>query len=165
MTVKLQATADAFDTSRLDAALDTQEEDEEWRSWWTQLPDFIKPDYPLDIPPNRMPFVRYVFTAVGAPRFCPQASCGRAGTCQGGDGPPCFRADRKDLSQVLFLWWMMIYGNATDEEYAQSMRGTGNRYAQAASASPARRAGSRRKRRLQRRSPRMKPGPCATLRP
>ena len=51
---------------------DTQEEDEEWRSWWTQLPDFIKPDYPLDIPPNRMPFVRYVFTAVGAPRFCPQ---------------------------------------------------------------------------------------------
>src|SRR5829696_9960392 len=53
MTVKLQATADALDTSRLDAALDTQEEDEEWRSWWTQLPDFIKPDYPLDIPPNR----------------------------------------------------------------------------------------------------------------
>ena len=95
-----------------------------------------------------MPFVRYVFTAVGAPRFCPQASCGRAGTCQGGDGPPCFRADRKDLSQVLFLWWMMIYGNATDEEYAQSMGGTGNRYAQAASASPARRAGSRRQRRL-----------------
>ena len=81
MTAKLQATADALDASRLDAALSTQEEDEEWRSWWAQLPDFIKPDYPLDIPPNRMPFVRYVFTAVGAPRFCPQASCGRAGTC------------------------------------------------------------------------------------
>ena len=60
---------------------------------------------------------------------------------------------------------MMIYGNATDEEYAQSMRGTGNRYAQAASASPARRAGSGRKRRLQRRSPRMKAGPCARMRP
>ena len=147
MTVKLQATADAFDTSRLDAALTREEEEEEWRSWWAQLPDFIKPDYPLDIPPNRMPFVRYVFTDVGAPRFCPQASCRRAGTCQGGDGPPCFRADRKNLWQVLFLWWMMIYGNATDEEYEQSMRGTCNRYAQAASASPARRAGSRRKRR------------------
>jgi len=51
--------------------------------------------------------------------------------------------------QVLFLWWMMIYGNATDEEYAQSMRGTGNRYVPAeAPGSPARRAGSRRKRRL-----------------
>jgi hypothetical protein len=147
MTAKLQATADAFDTCRLDAALETRVEDEEWRSWWTQLPDFIKPDYPLDLPPCRMPFARYVFTDVGAPRFCPEAACRRAGTCQGGDGPPCFRADRQNLWQVLFLWWMMIYGNATDEEYEQSMRAKGNRYAQAASASLARRAGSRRKRR------------------
>jgi hypothetical protein len=129
MTAKLQATADAFDTSRLDAALETRDEDEEWRSWWTQLPDFIKPDYPLDLPPNRMPAARYLFTAVGAPRFCPQASCPRAGTCQGGDGPPCFRADRENLSQVLFLSWMMIFGEMTEEECAQAMRRTGNRYA------------------------------------
>jgi hypothetical protein len=139
MTAKLQATADAFDTSRLDAALETRDEDEEWRSWWTQLPDFIKPDYPLDLPPNRMPAARYLFTAVGAPRFCPQASC--AGTCQGGDGPPCFRADRENLSQVLLLSWMMIYGDMTEEECAQAMRRTGNRYA------PARGAGSRKRRR------------------
>ncbi len=43
---------------------------------------------------------------------------------------------------------MMIYGDATEEQCAQAMRRAGNRYAQAASASPARRAGSRRKRRL-----------------
>jgi len=92
MTAKPQATADALDASRLDAALSTQEEDEEWRSWWTQLPDFIKPDYPLDLPPCRMPFARYVFTDVGAPRFCPDAACRRAGSCQGWRRPallPC----------------------------------------------------------------------------
>ena len=94
-----------------------------------------------------MPFARYVFTVVGAPRFCPQASCRRAGTCQGGDGPPCFRADRENLSQVLFLSWMMIYGDMTEEEGAQAMRRAGNRYAPAeASAAPARRAEAHRKR-------------------
>ena len=148
MTAKLQATADAFDTSRLDAALSTEEEDEEWRSWWTQLPDFIKPDYPLDLPPNRMPAARYLFTAVGAPRFCPQASCRRAGTCQGGDGPPCFRADRKYLWHVLFLWWMRVYADCTDEEYEASLRAKGSPYAPdaAAKAPPAKPARRRRRR-------------------
>jgi hypothetical protein len=148
MTAKLPPTADDFGAFPPDAALSPEEEEAEWASWWTQLPDFIKPDYPLDLPPCRMPFARYIFTVVGAPRFCPQASCRRAGNCQGGDGPPCFRADRKNLWQVLFLWWMMIYGGATDEHYEQSMRGTGNRYAPAdAAASPARGAGPHRKRR------------------
>ena len=141
MTTKFPLPADEFDTLPTDAALTPEEEEAEWRSWWTQLPDFIKPDYPLDLPPNRMPAARYLFTAVGAPRFCPQASCRRAGTCQGGDGPPCFRADRENLSQVLFLSWMMIYGDMTEEEGAQAMRRAGNRYA------PARSAGSGRKRR------------------
>jgi hypothetical protein len=95
MTAKLRPTADDFDAFQADTALSPEEAEEEWRSWWAQLPHFIKPDYPLDLPPNRMPAARYLFTAVGAPRFCPQASCRRAGTCQGGDGPPCFRADRE----------------------------------------------------------------------
>ena len=102
---------------------------EEFGAWWAQLPDFIKPGYPLDIPPERMPFVQFVFTTVGAPRFCPEPACRRTGECQGGDGPPCFRADRRDLSQVLFLWWMMVFAGATDEEYEQPLRARGNRYA------------------------------------
>jgi hypothetical protein len=125
VTTKFPLPADEFDTLPTDAALTPEEEEAEWRSWWTQLPDFIKPDYPLDLPPNRMPAARYLFTAVGAPRFC----------------PPCFRADRENLSQVLFLSWMMIYGDMTEEEGAQAMRRAGNRYA------PARSAGSGRKRR------------------
>jgi hypothetical protein len=141
MTAKLPPTADDFGAFPPDAALSPEEEEAEWASWWTQLPDFIKPDYPLDLPPNRMPAAGYLFTVVGAPRFCPEASCRRAGTCQGGDGPPCFRADRKNLSQVLFLSWMMIYGDMAEEECARAMRRTGNRYALA------RRAGSRGKRR------------------
>jgi len=75
-------------------------------SWWAQLPDFIKPSYPFDLPPERLPFAQFVFTEVGAPRRCPEAACRRAGACGGGDGPPCFRAARKYLWHVLFLWWM-----------------------------------------------------------
>jgi hypothetical protein len=114
-------------------------DEDEFRRLWFKLPDFITPDYRLDIPPARLPFVKPVFTEVGAPRFCPQAACRRARACQGGDGPPCFRADRKDLSQVLFLWWVWTYGGATEEECAQSLRATGNRYAPAepAAAEPA----------------------------
>jgi hypothetical protein len=148
MAARLPPIADEFDAYPPDAALSQEEEDPEGREWWTQLPDFIKPDYPLDLPPCRMPFARYLFTVVGAPRYCPQATCRRAGSCKGGDGPPCFRADRKNLWQVLFLWWMMIYGGCTNEQYEQSMRSKGNRYAPPeAPASRARRAGTRRTRR------------------
>ena len=119
------------------------DEDAEFRAWWAQLPDFITPGYPLDIPPARMPFVQYVFTEVGAPRFCPVPACHRAKACQGGNGPPCFRVDRRDLSQVLFLWWMRMYADATDEDYDEALRARRSRYApaaaQAASGKPKRR--------------------------
>ena len=97
-------------------------------AWWAHLPDFIKPTYPFDLPPERMPFVQYIFTAEGAPKHCPEAACRRAKQCLGGDGPPCFRADREDLHQLLFLWWMSLFNGATDEEVAAALRARGNRY-------------------------------------
>ena len=115
-----------------------------FRVWWAHLPDFVKPDYPLDIPPERLPFARHVFTDVGAPRACPAAACRRAGACQGGDGPPCFRAARRDLSQVLFLWWLTLFYEFPEEDYAAALRARGNRYAP--HAPPATRARRRRRR-------------------
>ena len=100
-------------------------------SWYEQLPDFIKKDYELDIPAARLPLARQVFTEVGAPRFCPQAACRRSGACEGGNGPPCFRADRSDLSHVLRLRWLTMYTSMTEEEYEASLRERGNRYAPA----------------------------------
>jgi hypothetical protein len=117
-------------------------------SWWEQLPDFIKPSYPFDLPPERLPFAQFVFTEVGAPRRCPEAACRRAGACGGGDGPPCFRADRKYLWHVLFLWWMRVYADCTDEEYEASLRAKGSPYAPDAApkARPAKAARRRRRR-------------------
>ena len=97
--------------------------------WWAQLPDFIKPDYPLDIPPERMPFAQEVFRIIGAPRLCPEMVCRRSGACRGGDGPPCYRADRKHLAQVLFLWWMRLFADLSDEEFEQALRLKGSPYA------------------------------------
>ena len=122
--LETQAHCEAGDDETVDEA--TQKE---FGVWWAQLPDFIKPDYPLDIPPERMPFVREVFTTVGAPRLCAVAACRRAEACQGGDGPPCFRADRKDLSRVLFLWWMMTFADFPFDEFEATLTRAGNRYA------------------------------------
>jgi hypothetical protein len=80
------------------------ESQQDFAAWWAQLPDFIKPDYPLDLPPARMPFAKFVFTDAGAPPGCPQAACRRSGECEGGDGPTCYRADRRFFSRILFLW-------------------------------------------------------------
>jgi len=128
--------ADLWDEDLSDEADDEAEAKDEAkddeaavRSWWAQLPDCIKPDYPFDLPPDRLPGARYVFTLAGAPQHCPQLSCRRGKECRGGDGPPCFRADRRDLGQVLFLWWMMLYHGCTDQEYASALRARGNRYA------------------------------------
>ena len=101
----------------------------EFAHWWAQLPDFIKSEYPFDLPPDRLPFARFVFTQVGAPRLCPEAACRRSGECAGGDGPPCFRADRDFLSQVIFLWWMRLYYGCTDEEYTAALKAKGSPYA------------------------------------
>jgi hypothetical protein len=97
--------------------------------WWAQLPDFIKPGYPLDLPPARMPFARHVFGLVGAPRLCPEIVCRRSGACRGGDGPPCYRADRDYLAQVLFLWWMRVFEDLSYEEYERALRLKGSPYA------------------------------------
>jgi hypothetical protein len=113
---------------------DETDEDAAAQRWWMLLPDFIKPSYPFDLPPERLPFARHVFGLVGAPRHCPEALCRRAKECQGGDGPPCFRADRRDLQQVLFLWVMRLYFGCTDEQYAAILRANGNRYAPSADA-------------------------------
>ena len=134
---------------------DETDEDAAAQRWWMLLPDFIKPSYPFDLPPERLPFARHVFGLVGAPRYCPEAPCRRAKECWGGDGPPCFRADRRDLQQVLFLWVMRLYFGCTDEQYAAILRANGNRYAPSADAPDAPRP--RRKRRSRGRSPGTRP--------
>lgn len=92
------------------------------------LPDFIRPDYPFDLPPNRLPFAQFVFTQAGAPKFCANRACRRADRCQGGDGPPCFRVDRRDLRQV-GLWFMMVIDMIDEPQYWRSLKAKKNRYA------------------------------------
>jgi hypothetical protein len=74
------------------------------------LPDFVRPDYPFDLPPYRQPFYAFVFTQVGAHETCPRGACRRYGECQGGAGPPCFRADRRRLHKILLLVWLATRG-------------------------------------------------------
>jgi hypothetical protein len=125
----------------------TEEEEAAFKAWWAHLPDFIQPDYPFDVPPARRPFAQFVFTMIGAPRFCPEARCRRAGACGGGDGPPCYRADRAALRHVLFLWWMAVFYGIPDEEFDASMRSKATRYASdTAAAKPARSKGRRARR-------------------
>ena len=100
-----------------------------FKIWWAhRVPDFVKHTYPFDLPPERLPFAQQMFTWEGAPKYCPVPACRRTGQCLGGDGPPCFRADRDDLQQVLFLWWAMLFEGLSQEEYVAALRGRGNRY-------------------------------------
>jgi hypothetical protein len=101
----------------------------EFSRWHAQLPDFVWLDYPLDIPPSRLPAVRVLFDAIDAWRFCPEASCYRRRACRRGDGPPCFRADRKVLSKVLFITWLRLFWGLPDEEWARSFAFCAPRYA------------------------------------
>ena len=112
---------DAFDE-------DEDEEEARIRAWLARLPDFIMPDYPFDVPPARLPFAQKIFTLCGAPARCPQETCRRSMRCAGGDGPPCFRADRKPLHQMLFLAWMATMGPATDDEARDALRRAKNPY-------------------------------------
>ena len=45
------------------------------------------------------------------------------------EGPPCFRADRKNLQQVLFLWWLRIEEAIDEDGYWDALAALGNRYA------------------------------------
>jgi hypothetical protein len=64
----------------------------------------------------------------GAPHHCPELACRRARKCQGGDGPPCFRADREELREVLFLAWAKLFLDFTDEEIEDCLSSRGSRY-------------------------------------
>lgn len=97
--------------------------------WWAHLPDFLKPDYPLDIPPARLPFVQAAFTAIGAPLHCPDQRCRRSHECRGSEGPPCYRADRSALAQALLLFWAMLFMDLPLADDAAALRASGNRYA------------------------------------
>ncbi|WP_230533346.1 hypothetical protein [Microvirga roseola] len=70
------------------------------------VPDFVRPDYPFDLPPYRRAFFARVFDAAGVPQHCPVAECRRTRHCQGSDGPPCYRADRDRLNRLLFRVWV-----------------------------------------------------------
>jgi hypothetical protein len=104
-------------------------DDPDFRQWWAEtVPDFLWLNYPFDIPPGRMPFATRVMTMAGAPRHCPELACRRARKCQGGDGPPCFRADREELREVLFLAWAKLFLDFTDEEIEDCLSSRGSRY-------------------------------------
>ena len=77
-----------------------------------------------------------LFDLVGAWRFCPKLSCGRGRACRGGDGPPCYRADRKVLSTILFITWMRMYWGWTEEEWQDSFMSSAPRYAAGDEAPP-----------------------------
>ncbi len=70
------------------------------------LPDFVRPDYPFDLPPYRRAFFTRVFEAAGVPRACPAPECRRSGRCRGQDGPPCYRAERARLNRLLLRVYM-----------------------------------------------------------
>lgn len=107
----------------------TPEQREEVWAWWVhKVPDFLKPSYPFDVPPDRLPFAREVLSFAGAPRHCPQSACRRARACRGGDGPPCYRADRKALQRIMFLIWLRLYCGLTQAEFDYLLAVEGNRY-------------------------------------
>ena len=123
----LAGEGDALEESLPDA-FEEDEEEERIRAWLARLPDFIMPNYPFDLPPARRPFAQKIFTLCGAPGRCPHETCRRSMRCAGGEGPPCFRADRKPLHQMLFLAWIATMGPATDDEARDALRRTKNPY-------------------------------------
>jgi hypothetical protein len=106
----------------------TPEELEGLRQLVADLPDYILPSYPFDLPPHRMPLAQYVLGEAGAWRHCPEARCRRAKSCRGGEGPPGFRADREPLRQVLFLTHMLYIEHFTEEDVAFALTDSQNRY-------------------------------------
>jgi hypothetical protein len=119
-----KATGDANEAKDADETFD-----DDFAEWWAHtVPDFLWPNYPFDVPPGRLAFATRVMTMAGAPRHCPEPACHRARKCRGGDGPPCYRADRENLQQVLFLAWAKLVLDFSDEEIAAALTARGSRY-------------------------------------
>jgi hypothetical protein len=78
------------------------------------LPDFVLPQYPFDLPPYRRAFFTRVFEAAGVPATCKVAACRRSGRCRGENGLPCYRADRQRLNILLHIVYLAC--NCFDEE-------------------------------------------------
>jgi len=72
--------------------------------------------------------VRYLLTLFQAHRHCPRGSCRRARRCLGGDGPPCFRADREELRHILLLAWSHVFHDLPEEAFAAELEKLGDRY-------------------------------------
>jgi hypothetical protein len=94
------------------------------------LPDFVRLDYPFDLPPYRRPFFTRVFEAAGVPKICPVAACRRSRRCEGKDGPPCYHAHRQPLSRLLLKVYVALNflneeGFATIADNLQSELGGG----------------------------------------
>ena len=101
----------------------TPEEEAAAREWLAdRVPDFLWSSYPFDVPPGRMGVVRYLLTMFQAHRHCPRGSCRRARRCLGGDGPPCFRADREELRKILLLTWSNLFLGLPEEAFAAEAR-------------------------------------------
>jgi hypothetical protein len=107
----------------------TPEELAATRELVAELPDYVVLSYPFDVPPHRMPLAQYVLGKAGAWRHCPEARCRRSRSCRGGKGPPCFRADRADLQQVLFLTHMLYLEHFSAEDVEFALTRQQNRYA------------------------------------
>ena len=105
-----------------------QEENPYWPPGAPPQPDFLALDYPFDVPPRRMPFATFALTRAGAWRKCPQRACRRSRTCRGGDGPPCFRADRTPLHHVMLLTFFATYEMLTADEIEHALTVNDNPY-------------------------------------
>ena len=103
-------------------------EDPYWPAEAPLAPDFLALDYPFDVPPRQMEFATFALTSGGAWRKCPQRACRRSRTCRGGEGPPCFRADRTPLHHVMLLTFLAAYQMLSAEEIEHALTVNDNPY-------------------------------------
>jgi hypothetical protein len=72
---------------------------------------------------------REMLSCIEAWRTCSHAPCHRARACIGPDGPPCFRADRRALQQVLLVCYLLDLGACGPSGYGPLLTAAGNPYA------------------------------------
>jgi hypothetical protein len=110
------------------AVADIRAEDPFWPAGAPAQPDFLALDYPFDVPPRQMEFATFALTQAGAWQKCPQRACRRSRTCRGGEGPPCFRADRTPLHHVMLLTFLAAHEMLTDHQIEHALTVHGNPY-------------------------------------